>query len=121
MTDPNLTHGDWAAHMARETVAHNERTAALAAEASTQARFPWQAAIRTAIQVLLSALTVLAVAIPLAIEHLGAVIGPEVVAWLGGALAVVTAVSTFLARLMAAAPVIEFTARFLPWLAPTKQ
>ncbi|RRJ85891.1 hypothetical protein EG850_10910 [Gulosibacter macacae] len=119
MTD-DLTHGDWGAKMARETAAHNVRMAAWEPQASTQARFPWQAAIRTAIQVLLSALAVLAVAIPLAIEHLGAVIGPEVVAWLAGALTVVTAVSTFLARLMAASPVIEFTARFLPWLAPTK-
>ncbi|MDJ1372220.1 hypothetical protein [Gulosibacter molinativorax] len=95
-----------------------ERSAAIEAERSTQSQFPWRAAIRTGTQVAVSLIAVLLVAIPILVDTVGVYLPDAWIAWLLGASGVLTALSTFLARLMAAQPVVDFVARFLPWLAP---
>jgi hypothetical protein len=94
------------------------------AETVTQARFPNRTAIRTAVQTFVGAALGLLVLVPViiqtALDTVGEHLPPEVYAWLGGAALVVTAVSTFLARVQAIPGVIEWTRRYLPWLAPTK-
>lgn len=93
-----------------------------APESTTQAQFPNRAALRTAVQTFLGALLGLLVLVPLIInvflETVGGHLPGEVYAWLGGAAVVVTAVSTFVARVQAIPGVIQWTARYLPWLAP---
>lgn len=85
---------------------------------STQERFPWRAAVRTGLQVAAGIVLVALVAIPLALEVFGPWLSPAVAGWLAGAAALLTAVATFVSRLMAAAPVIAFVERWLPWAAP---
>lgn len=94
-----------------------ERSAALEAERSTQQTFPWRAAVRTGVQVAVALIAVLLVAIPLLVDTVGVYLPESWIAWLLGASGVLTALSTFLARLMAAEPVINFVSRYLPWLA----
>jgi len=93
--------------------------------ATTQARFPWQAAIRTAFQVGIPAFVGLLLILPPIIQTVldgfGQHLPPALYAWLAGAAVVITAASATLARLAALPGVIEWTRRYLPWLAPDKK
>lgn len=114
------THGAWSTRDERISA---EREAAARAEltASTQKEYPWRAAIRTGAQVAVSLIAVLLVAIPLLIDTMGVYLPDGWVAWLLAASGVLTALSTFLARLMAAEPVLDFVARYLPFLSPKEK
>lgn len=94
----------------------------VAAATTTQAQYPTRAAIRTGVQTFLGAALGLLVLVPLIVnvflDTVGAHLPGEVYAWLAGAAVVVTAVSTFVARVQAIPGVIQWTARYLPWLAP---
>lgn len=85
---------------------------------STQQKYPWRSAVRTGVQVALGAVALLIVAIPLVVEHLGPWLPEAWIGWLAGAVAFLTALSTLIARIMAAEPVIRFVSRWVPWLAP---
>lgn len=89
---------------------------------STQAAFPWRAAIRTAWQVGIPAfvglLAILPVIIQMILDGVGQHLPPELYAALAGAAVVITAVSATLAKIMARAEVIAWTREYLPWLAP---
>jgi len=93
--------------------------------ATTQARFPWQAAIRTAFQVGIPAFVGLLLILPPIIQTVldgfGQHLPPALYAWLAGAAVVITAASATLARLAALPGVIEWTRKYLPWLAPDKK
>ena len=95
-----------------------------AAPVTTQARFPWQAAIRTAFQVGIPAFVGLLLILPPIIQTVldgfGQHLPPALYAWLAGAAVVITAASATLARLAALPGVIEWTRKYLPWLAPDK-
>jgi len=92
---------------------------------TTQARFPWQAAIRTAFQVGIPAFVGLLLILPPIIQTVldgfGQHLPPALYAWLAGAAVVITAASATLARLAALPGVIEWTRKYLPWLAPDKK
>lgn len=95
-----------------------------AVPATTQARFPWQAAIRTAFQVGIPAFVGLLLILPPIIQTIldgfGQHLPPALYAWLAGAAVVITAASATLARLAALPGVIEWTRKYLPFLAPDK-
>ena len=97
----------------------------LAVPSSTQGAFPARAALRTAVQVGIPAFTGLLVILPLVIQEFlgsfGQHLPPAVYAWLAGAAAVITAASATLARISAIPGVIEWTRKFLPFLAPDKE
>lgn len=92
---------------------------------STQAAFPIRAAIRTAVQVGLPAfiglLLILPPIIQTVLDGFGRHLPPEMYAWLAGAAVVITAASATLARISAIPGVIEWTRKFLPFLAPDKE
>ena len=92
------------------------------AQAPTQAQFPGRAAIRTFVQVVIPAVIGLAVILPLIINTflagVGQILPPEVSAWLTGVAVAIAAVASAVARVMALPPVIAWTKRWLPWLAP---
>jgi len=92
---------------------------------STQGAFPGRAALRTAVQVGIPAFLGLLLILPLIIQEVLAGFGehlpPGVYAWLAGAAAVITAASATLARISAIPGVIEWTRKFLPFLAPDKE
>lgn len=79
------------------------------AQTTTQAEHPWRATIRTA----LAAVVGLAILAP----QIVAALGVGSIPWVAGTLAVIAAVT----RVLAIPGVIEWTRRFLPWLAPTKK
>jgi hypothetical protein len=93
--------------------------------ASTQAANPNRAALRTAVQTAIPAFVGLLVILPLIIqaivEGFGQHLPPSIYLWLTGAATVITAASATLARISAIPGVIEWTRRFLPWLAPDKK
>ena len=93
-----------------------------AVQTSTQAAFPWRAAIRTAVQTAIPALIGLLLILPQIIatvlDGFGRHLPPELYAWLAGAAVVITAASATLAKLAALPSVIEWTRKYLPWLAP---
>lgn len=88
----------------------------------TQAVYPWRAAIRTALQTgipaFLSALWLVPLVVQEIVDGFGQHLPEDFRLWLLGAAAVVTAASTVLARIMAIPGVVEWTKRYLPWLAP---
>jgi hypothetical protein len=88
----------------------------------TQAEFPGRAALRTAVQVgipaFLGLLLILPQIIQTVLDGFGQHLPPELYAWLAAAAAVITAASATLARLAAIPGVIDWTRRFLPFLAP---
>ena len=66
--------------------------------------FKWQRVIRTAVQVIVGAAAVLATVVvvaPQVLDALADVLPGPVVAWIGGAIAALTAVSAALSRVMA--------------------
>lgn len=92
------------------------------AEMTTQAANPNRAAIRTAVQTAIPAFVGLLLILPLIIQAVldgfGRHLPPELYGWLGGAAVVITAASATLARIAAIPGVIEWTRKFLPFLAP---
>jgi hypothetical protein len=96
-----------------------------AVPSSTQGSFPGRAALRTAVQVGIPAFAGLLLILPLIISEFLAGFGQHlplsVYAWLAGAAAVITAASATIARISAIPGVIEWTRKFLPFLAPDKQ
>lgn len=92
--------------------------------ASTQAANPNRAALRTAVQTAIPAFVGLLVILPLIIQAIvdgfGQHLPPSIYLWLTGAATVITAASATLARISAIPGVIEWTRRFLPFLAPDK-
>lgn len=88
----------------------------------TQAEHPWKAAIRTLFQVGVPAFVALVFILPLIIEEIlrgmGEQLPPEVRAWLLGFAVLISAVTATLARIMAIPGVIEWTRRYLKFLAP---
>jgi hypothetical protein len=94
----------------------------LAPPVSTQAAFPGRAAARTAVAVGIPAFVGLLVILPLIIQAVvdgfGQHLPPEIYAWLVGSAAVITAASATLTRIAAIPGVIEWTRRYLSWLAP---
>lgn len=84
--------------------------------------FPMQRAIRTAVQVVFAAATILATTVVVAPQILVAVqdvLPGPVVAWLAGAIAVLAGVSAAVARVMAIPAVDEWLRRFGAGSAPT--
>lgn len=95
------------------------------AEASTQAANPGRAALRTAVQTAVPAFLGLLVILPMIIqaivEGFGQHLPPSMYLWLTGAATAITAASATLARISAIPAVIDWTRRFLPFLAPDKE
>lgn len=88
----------------------------------TQAKYPWKAFWRTALQVglpaVLSLLGILPVIIQDILDNFGQHLPPAVYAWLAGAAVVITAASATLAKIMARVNVIAWTRKYLPFFAP---
>ena len=89
---------------------------------STQAAFPGRATLRTAVQVgvpaFIGLLGILPPIIQMILDGFGRHLPPEMYAWLGGAAVVITAASATLARIAAYPAAIEWTRKYLPFLAP---
>lgn len=92
------------------------------AETTTQVEFPNRAALRTAAQTAIPAFVGLLVILPLIIQAVldgfGRHLPPEMYGWLAGAAVVITAASATIARISAIPGVIEWTRKYLPFLAP---
>lgn len=83
--------------------------------APTQVAQPWRAAVRTAVQVFLSAWSILGALLliaPQIIDELSAVLPPEWIAWLVSAVAFLSVVAGVIARVMAIPAVNAFLTRF---------
>lgn len=89
---------------------------------STQAANPGRATLRTAVQVGIPAFLALLVIVPQIIQEVvdgfGQHLPDGLRLWLAGAAAVITAASATITRVMAIPGVIDWTRRYLPWLAP---
>ncbi|MFK0072646.1 hypothetical protein [Arthrobacter woluwensis] len=92
------------------------------AETSTQARYPWRAAARTFIVVVIPAFIGLAVLLPVIVDTLLAGVGhllpPEWRAWMTAAAFALAALAGALTKIAALPGVIAWTKRWLPMLAP---
>lgn len=92
---------------------------------STQAAYPWRAALRTAVQVGIPAFIGLLGVLPLIIQAIvdgfGQHLPPSIYLWLTGAAVAITAVSATLARIAAIPGVIDWTRKYMPFLAPDKK
>jgi hypothetical protein len=88
----------------------------------TQAQYPWRAALRTFVQVVIPAVVGFGLLVPIIIStFLGAagdILTPEQKAWLIGVAAAVAAVAGGISRVMALPAVVAWTQKYLPWLAP---
>jgi hypothetical protein len=89
---------------------------------STQSAFPGRAAIRTAVQVGIPAFVGLLVILPPVIQTVldgfGRHLPPELYGLLVTAAIVITSASATIARVAAIPGVIDWTRRYLSWLAP---
>jgi hypothetical protein len=92
------------------------------AEKTTQVQFPNRAALRTAVQTAIPAFVGLLLILPLIIQAVldgfGRHLPPEMYGWLAGAAVVITAASAAIARISAIPGVIQWTRKYLPFLAP---
>ena len=92
---------------------------------TTQAANPGRATLRTALAVGIPAFLGLLVIVPLIIQEVvdgfGQHLPDGLRLWLLGAAAVITAASATITRVMAIPGVIDWTRRFLPFLAPDKE
>lgn len=92
---------------------------------STQAAYPLRAALRTAVQVGIPAFIGLLGVLPLIIQAIvdgfGQHLPPSIYLWLTGAAVAITAVSATLARIAAIPGVIDWTRKYMPFLAPDKK
>lgn len=89
---------------------------------TTQARYPWKTTLRTAFQVGIPAFVGLLLILPPILQDVvdtfGHQLPPGLTAWLAGAAATITAASALLARISSMPRVIEWTRKYLPFLAP---
>ena len=92
---------------------------------TTQSAHPNRATIRTALATGLpafaAALWLLPAVIQEVVDGFGQHLPDSFRLWLLGAAAVITALSATITRVMAVPGVIEWTRRYLPWLAPDKK
>lgn len=92
------------------------------ADPTTQVQFPNRAALRTAVQTAIPAFVGLLLILPLIIQAVldgfGRHLPPELYGWLALAATVITAASATIARISAIPGVIEWTRKYLPFLAP---
>ncbi|PSS42890.1 hypothetical protein C6401_15130 [Arthrobacter woluwensis] len=92
------------------------------AETSTQARYPWRAAVRTFVVVVIPAFIGLGLILPLVVDTLLASVGhllpPEWRAWMTAAALALAAFAGALTKIAALPGVIAWTQRWAPWLAP---
>ena len=90
--------------------------------ATTQSKHPWKTTIRTAFQVGIPAFVGLLVILPPILQDVVDTFGHQLpagfTAWLAGAAATITATSALLARIAAMPRAIEWTRKYLPFLAP---
>ncbi|MFK0005460.1 hypothetical protein ACIQTZ_00255 [Paenarthrobacter sp. NPDC090520] len=91
---------------------------------TTQAKYPWKTAVRTAFQVGIPAFVGLLVILPPILQDVVNTFGHQLpaalTAWLVGAATTITATSALLARVSAMPKVIDWTRKFLPFLAPDR-
>lgn len=91
----------------------------------TQAANPGRATLRTAVQVGIPAFLALLIILPQIIQEVVDGFGQHLPdgfrLWLAGLAAVITAASATITRVMAIPGVIDWTRRFLPFLAPDKE
>jgi len=92
------------------------------AETTTQVQFPNRAALRTAVQTAIPAFVGLLLILPPILQTIVDGFGQHLPAgltlWLAGAAATITAASATIARISAIPGVIEWTRKYLPFLAP---
>lgn len=94
----------------------------VATDAPTQTVFPWKAALRTGVQVLLSASVLLALIAPLVSEFIEQFWpGSPVVASLAGAVVFVSALAALVSRIMAIPAVNELLTKFGLGAAPKRR
>ena len=91
--------------------------------ATTQVAHPWRATLRTAVEVAIPAFLGLAIILPMILSELttgplAGYIPPSLTAWLIGAAAFITAASAAFARIAAIPGVVEWTRKYLRFLAP---
>lgn len=95
----------------------------MAEHRATQSEHPWRAAVRTFVQTVIPALIGLALIVPLvvqtALDGVGHLIPPEWAAAATGLAVSIAAVAAMVARVMALPAVVDWTKRWVPWLAPT--
>jgi hypothetical protein len=95
------------------------------AEAATQAQYPWQAVIRTIVQVGIPAFLAFATLLPeivqAILDQFGAQLPEGFRLWMLGVAAGVTGVAAVITRIMAFPRAIDFARQYLPWLAPDKK
>ncbi|MFC3504441.1 hypothetical protein ACFOOK_26215 [Micromonospora krabiensis] len=77
--------------------------------------------IRTAFQAFVSACAVLLVVLPIVMIEMDGVLPDKMYAYLGAAVAAITAVASLVTRLMTVPAVKDFIDRFAPWLAAEPQ
>jgi hypothetical protein len=91
--------------------------------AATQVAHPWRATLRTAVEVGIPAFIGLAIILPLVLSELTAgplsgYIPPFVTAWLIGTAGFITAAAAAIARIAAIPGVVDWTRKYLRFLAP---
>lgn len=90
--------------------------------ATTQSNHPWKTTLRTAFQVGIPAFVGLLLILPPVLQDVVDTFGHQLPAgltsWLVGAAATITASSALLARISAMPRVIEWTRKYVPFLAP---
>jgi len=95
------------------------------ADTATQAMFPWQAVIRTVVQVGIPAFLAFAALLPEIVQAILDQFGEQLPEgfrlWMLAVAAGVTGVAAVITRIMALPRAIDFARRYLPWLAPDKQ
>ena len=94
------------------------------ADSATQAQYPWQAVIRTVVQVGIPAFLAFAGLLPeivlAVVDQFGAQLPDGFRLWMLAVAAGVTGVAAVITRIMALPRAIDFARRYLPWLAPDK-
>lgn len=97
----------------------------VATPVTTQAANPGRATLRTAVAVGIPAFLGLLVIVPqiiaVIVDGFGQHLPDGLRLWLAGAAVVITAASATITRVMAIPGVIDWTRRFLPFLAPDKE
>lgn len=90
--------------------------------APTQTAHPWRATLRTTVEVGIPAIVGLLIILPQIIQAIldgmGETMPTSLYAWLAGAAAFITALAATLARIAAIPGVVEWTRKYLSFLAP---
>lgn len=89
---------------------------------ATQAAHPWRATLRTAVEVGIPAVVGLLIIFPQVaqaiLDGMGEQMPPSLYGWLAAAAAFITALAATLARIAAIPGVVEWTRKYLAFLAP---